>query len=142
MFSRLINPFLRIYPSSNHATYLRGIAALGVVLIHYDGLGISRLFLENSFNDIVLTKIVNVGGQGPTVFFIASGYVLYESFQKYPNFLTFMFMRYFRLMPLYLVVSFFTALNQKLIPDFFTVICKLLFLDVFSQKLTILAQLT
>ena len=134
MLSRLINPFLRIYPSSNHATYLRGIAAFGVVLIHYDGLGISRLFLENSFSDIVLTKIVNIGGQGPTVFFIASGYVLYESFQKYPNFLTFMFIRYFRLMPLYLVISFFTALNQKLIPDFFTVICKLLFLDVFSQK--------
>ena len=127
-------PFLRIYPASNHATYLRGVAALGVLLIHYDGLGISSFFIENSRNDIILTKIVDIGGQGPTVFFIASGYVLYGSFQKAPSILRFMFIRYFRLMPLYLVISFFAALNQKMIPDFYTVISKLFFLDIFSKK--------
>ena len=134
MFKRLCDPFRKIYPASNHATYIRGIAALGVVLIHYNGLGITSLFIEKSLNDIIATKLVNIGGQGPTVFFIASGYVLYESFQRTPNFLRFMFLRYFRLMPLYLVVSFFASLNQMLVPDIFTIITKLLFLDIFSQK--------
>ena len=107
------------------------MAALGVMLIHYDGIGLYDVFKSDSFLDKILTKFVILGGQGPTVFFIASGYVLYQSYERQPNFSFFLISRYFRLMPLLFIVSFFAAIIQDLKIEAEIVILKLFFLDLF-----------
>jgi exopolysaccharide production protein ExoZ len=128
------NYLLKSHKKSNHATYLRGLAALGVMLSHYGGLGLSGLFSQGSTLDQAATKFVVLGGQGPTVFFISSGYVLYESFKRIPKFRQFLVIRYFRLMPLYLIISIFAAIVQNQSTDYFTFLLKLFFLDIVFES--------
>jgi peptidoglycan/LPS O-acetylase OafA/YrhL len=104
------------------------------MLIHYGGLGLLDLFKQGSLLDSVATKFVNLGGQGPTVFFISSGYVLYESFKRIQKFRQFLITRYFRLMPLYLFVSAFAAIVQNQSTDYLTIFLKLLFLDIVFES--------
>lgn len=122
------------HKKSNNATYLRGLAALGVMLSHYGGLGLSDRFEPGSLLDSIATKFVVLGGQGPTVFFISSGYVLYESFKRVPRFREFLIIRYFRLMPLYLFVSVVAAIIQNQSTDFLTFFLKLFFLDIIFES--------
>ena len=126
--------FFTSHKLSNHATYLRGIAALGVMIIHFDGIGMFDIFIAESFPDRILTKAVILGGQGPTVFFVASGYVLFDSFKRSDNFRVFMITRYLRLMPLYLLVSIFAAITQNLNSDPITILFKLFFLDILFKS--------
>jgi peptidoglycan/LPS O-acetylase OafA/YrhL len=124
----------RVHKLSNHSTYLRAFAALGVMLIHYGGLGLLDLFEAGSLLDLIATKFVVLGGQGPTVFFISSGFVLYESFKRIPTLKQFLIIRYFRLMPLYLSVSVIAAIIQNQSTDYSTLFLKLLFLDIIFES--------
>lgn len=130
----LSGPFLRFHKSSTHATYLRAFAALGVMLIHYGGLGLLDLFKSGSLLDHIATKSVALGAQGPTIFFVSSGYVLYESFKRIPKFRQFLIIRYFRLMPMYLFVSTIAAIFQNQSTDYSTFFLKLLFLDIIFES--------
>lgn len=123
----------RVHELSNHSTYLRAFAALGVMLIHYGGLGLSDRFEAGGLLDFIATKFVVLGGQGPTVFFISSGFVLYESFKRFPRMRQFVIIRYFRLMPLYLCISIIAAIIQNQSTDYVTFFLKLLFLDIFFE---------
>lgn len=123
----------RTYKGTNYATWLRGMAAIGVLTIHYGGLGLRELFPEGSLMSKFVNNLVDFGGQGPTIFFVASGYVL----QKYSRnlipiwkiFLT----RYLRLSPAYIFVLFFSAILNKSVDQLSIVMLvkKVLFLDIF-----------
>jgi len=125
----------RTYKGSDYATWLRGMAALGVLIIHYGGLGLRELFPPNSIGARALNNLVDFGGQGPTIFFVASGYVLHKYVRKsVPNWKIFL-TRYLRLAPAYtLVLWFATIVNGSL--EQFSVsmfVKKLLFLDLFFK---------
>ena len=104
------------------------------MLSHYGGLGLLDRFEPGSLLDSIATKFVVLGGQGPTVFFISSGYVLYESFKRVPRFREFLIIRYFRLMPLYLFVSVVAAIIQNQSTDYLTFFLKLFFLDIIFES--------
>jgi peptidoglycan/LPS O-acetylase OafA/YrhL len=138
---------LQSYKNSNHATHLRGLAALSVMAIHYNGFGLRDIFPSDTYLNYLSNNFINLGTRGPLVFYIASGYVLNNSFKRIKNFRTFILIRYMRLMPLYFCVSAFAYLTNSVetfIPistlgsesdnfDILILLKKLLFLDIFFR---------
>jgi peptidoglycan/LPS O-acetylase OafA/YrhL len=129
------SPIFRTYIGSNRATYLRAFAALGVLVIHYGGLGLRNIFPLDSVMGRALNNLVDFGGQGPTIFFVASGFVLQRLYQSQGKFWKFLLSRYFRLAPAYLLVSAFAIFTQSLSGQLSLslVIKKVLFLDMFFE---------
>ena len=129
--------FLQTHRSSNHATHLRGIAALFVMAIHYNGIGLRDLFASGSYLNYLSNNFVNLGTRGPLVFYIASGYVLSTSMKHYKSFRLFIFIRYLRFMPLYFCISTFAYIINNPQNDggvnLDVLIKKLLFLDIFFK---------
>lgn len=123
----------RSYRGTNRATYLRGAAAIGVLTIHYEGLGLRELFAQESVAQKILNNLVDFGGQGPTIFFVASGFVLQKLFSARKRFLKFLLVRYFRLAPAYIVVSGFAIYTQGLFDQLTLLLAmqKVFFLDIF-----------
>jgi peptidoglycan/LPS O-acetylase OafA/YrhL len=128
-----VSVILRTSTGTDYATWLRGMAALGVLTIHYGGLGLRELFPQGSWFSKILNNLVDFGGQGPTIFFVASGYVLHKySYDQLPIrnlFLT----RYFRLAPAYILVLFLAALSNGSLEQLSLsmLVKKALFLDIF-----------
>ena len=110
MRSLLTDRIFRTHIGTSRATYLRGVAAIGVLTIHYGGFGLRSIFPSESFMGKVLNNFVDLGGQGPTAFFVASGYVLSKVFLENPKKRAFVISRYFRLAPTYILISIF-AMN-------------------------------
>lgn len=128
-----VKVLFRTYKGTDYATWLRGMAALGVLTIHYGGLGLRELFPQGTWFSKILNNLVDFGGQGPTIFFVASGYVLQKySYNQLPIrklFLT----RYFRLAPAYILVLFLAALSNGSLEQLSLsmLVKKALFLDTF-----------
>lgn len=129
----IVRVLFRTYKGTDYATWLRGMAALGVLTIHYGGLGLRELFPQGSWFFKILNNLVDFGGQGPTIFFVASGYVLQKySYNQLPIreiFLT----RYFRLAPAYILVLLLAALSNGSLEQLSLSMLfkKALFLDIF-----------
>jgi peptidoglycan/LPS O-acetylase OafA/YrhL len=134
-FISLADSILRSYHGTNRATYLRALAAIGVLIIHYDGMGLRSCFSPGSLASNLTNNLVDFGGQGPTIFFVASGFVLQKVYQSHNRFWNFLLTRYFRLAPAYIIVSIFAIYTQKLIHELslLLVIKKILFLDIFFK---------
>ena len=128
-----LKSIFRRYRGTDRATYLRGAAAIGVLTIHYEGLGLRTLFAQGSFARNFMNNLVDFGGQGPTIFFVASGFVLQKLFQTRKRLPQFLLLRFFRLAPAYIAVSGFAIYTQELFVDLtlVLVIKKILFLDIF-----------
>lgn len=106
---------VRTHKGTNYATWILGMAAIGVLTIHYGGLGLREIFPQGTLGSRALNNLVDFGGQGPTIFFVASGYVLQKyignEVRTWKLFLT----RFLRLTPAYtLVLWIAAALNDGL----------------------------
>jgi len=88
-----------MYHKTNFITGLRGYAALGVLLIHYQGFNILKQ--SNTYN-----KFVNLGKYGVLVFFIISAFTLTISIDRNKNFSYKQYIkkRFLRISPLYYIV--------------------------------------
>ena len=130
--------YFKSHHKTNIATYLRGIAALGVIVIHWNGLGTRDVFIEGSAPDVTLEKWVDLGAYGPIIFFLASGFSLASSLSKKRyTFFNFATRRFFRLIPM-LAVSLITVsiFSGSFNVDFFgkEVLFKILLVDAFSPS--------
>ena len=67
---------------TDNATILRGLAAVAVVIIHYDGFGLRNLFSDGSHLHYLANTFISLGIYGPAVFFVASGFALSASLEK------------------------------------------------------------
>lgn len=133
MILTIRNEILRAYPGSNRATYLRALAALGVLAIHYGGFGFREIFDQGTFLNKISNNFIDFGGQGPTIFFVASGFVLQKVYGLRFRFSEILMIRYFRLAPAYLLVSAFALFSQKLMDHLSPTLAlkKILLLDLF-----------
>ena len=124
---------LRFYRGTNRATYCRALAAIGVMTIHFGGFGIRDLFSSQSFLNQLLNNLIDFGGQGPTIFFVASGFVLQSAYGNKKELWEILVIRYFRLAPAYIVVSSLAIYFQDLHEDMHLSLAvqKILFLDIF-----------
>lgn len=129
--------FIKRHSGTDHATALRGLAAISVVFIHYDGFGTRDLFQSFPLLDKLWNFTINLGMYGPTIFFIASGFALSASLSKARIGLFYFSLRRFcRLFPLLFLVMIFHLIMQYLfseyrylsLTNFFLKIC---FLDLF-----------
>jgi len=133
---RIKQELFKEHPGTDTATYIRGGAALAVVLIHWDGLGLRSIFIENSNLDLIIERVVDLGALAPIAFFIASGFALACSLsQRKYSMAEFIFRRYFRLAPLlcfvlllYIVVSDASTIS---VGNF---LAKITFIDVVIPK--------
>lgn len=96
--------------------YLRGLAALGVVLCHYG---------SNLDQYPELSRIFNFGQEGVHIFFLISGFIIVYSLDKAgykpKQFFTFLLKRSIRIDPAYFVVILLTLALFKIlsfVPDF------------------------
>jgi peptidoglycan/LPS O-acetylase OafA/YrhL len=84
--------------------FLRGLAALMVVLVHFAGTG----FLENPF----VTRVASYGQHGVMIFFVVSGFIipwsLNRSKYRLNKFRTFITRRIIRLNPPYYAILLIT----------------------------------
>lgn len=130
----------RSHGSTDHATFLRALAAMSVVSIHYNGLSSRDLFATNSFPYDVLNFTINLGIYGPTIFFIASGFALTASLEnKRIEIRKFTVRRYFRLAPLYIFTLACYFVLQNIFEDFKKLqlsnfMVKIFFLDAFFPQ--------
>lgn len=62
---RIRSKLFKEYPGTNRATYLRAIAALGVLVIHYDGMGSRRLFEDSEVFNQFWNNLIDWGGKDP-----------------------------------------------------------------------------
>jgi peptidoglycan/LPS O-acetylase OafA/YrhL len=128
--------FLKSHPGNNRATYIRAIAAIGVLTIHWGGFGLRESFGSYPVISKFLNNLIDFGGQGPTAFFVASGYVLAKSISKHRSFIFFLWSRWLRLAPAYLcfmvISEFFVNMNYLSLQ---TILGKALFLDIFFEDL-------
>jgi len=126
----------RTCPGSNRATYLRALAALGVLTIHYKGFGFREIFDQGTLLNKISNNFIDFGGQGPTIFFVASGFVLQKVYGLRFRFSEILLIRYFRLAPAYLLVSTFALFSQKLMDQLSLALAlkKLLLLDIFYSE--------
>jgi peptidoglycan/LPS O-acetylase OafA/YrhL len=129
------------HPSTNNATVLRGLAALSVLIIHYDGIGLRSVFNDGSQLDYFANTIVSLGIYGPSVFFLASGFALTASLSgRKIKISAFLINRIFRLLPLYgVVLTLFLCheiIKYKAVKLFTVknIFMHLTFLDVFSPE--------
>lgn len=118
------------------ATVLRGFAALGVLLTHFNwgGLGevIERLFSPGLFQ--IWNSFALLAQMGPTIFFIASGYALTSSIvirKRTPS--LFILQRILRLTPLYALVLLATYSLQNS-ESFIVYISRIFFIDYFNPN--------
>lgn len=133
---RIKQKLFKSHPGTDTATYIRGGAALAVVLIHWGGLGLRSIFIENSNLDLIFERFVDLGALAPVAFFIASGFALACSLsQRKYSMIEFIFRRYFRLAPLlcvalllYLVISDASTISLE------NFIAKMMFIDGFIPK--------
>lgn len=90
---------------------LRAIAALGVCLVHFGGLGL--------FGKSIITNFFSAGQLGVYVFFVISGFIipysLYNSGYKTKNFLRYIFRRSTRIDPPYFAAIVLTLLLSYLV---------------------------
>lgn len=66
--SGLKSQLVKRYPSTDHATILRGLAALSVVLILSNGFSSGAAFHQGGFRDGTADFIINLGVYGPIIF--------------------------------------------------------------------------
>ena len=90
----------------NSFTFLRLIAALPVVLFHC--LSFVAASEENDPLYQMTFGQMHLGGLGVAMFFIISGYVIAGSWQRRPQWLTFMWRRIIRIYPALIVVTLLT----------------------------------
>lgn len=124
---------------TDNATILRGLAAVAVVLIHYDGFGLRNVFKNESNLDNLANTFVSLGIYGPAVFFLASGFALSASLENRDiKLIKFLNQRFFRLWPLYAIVLLSDLLYRYVSSkdlDHFAIkntLLHLTFLDVFN----------
>lgn len=89
--------------------YLRGLAALFVVLFHYRGY-INNIYSQQNLGDILFSK----GSIGVDLFFIISGFIISLSTESNRKIKSFIMRRIFRIYPVYL---FFIAAMVAIIPS-------------------------
>ena len=75
---------------------MRGMAVLGVILIHTGGGGLREL-------GAFANRFVDFGATGVYAFFTISGFSIASSWARTPNFPAYIVMRFFRLAPLYYI---------------------------------------
>lgn len=133
---RIKQELFKSHPGTDTATYIRGGAALAVVLIHWDGLGLRSIFSENSDLDLILERVVDLGALAPIAFFIASGFALACSLsQRKYSMIEFIFRRYFRLAPLLCVaLLLYLVISDASIISVGNFIAKMMFIDVFIPE--------
>ncbi len=106
---------------AEHIAFLdqcRGFAVLIVFLYHAVGIAFNRYQLEwgNWFRDFHAAKSylallpLTYGWAGVSIFFVVSGFCIHFSFQRQPQWSTFLHRRFFRIYPPYLVALLFFAL--------------------------------
>ena len=78
--------------------YLRGIAALLVVLYHYRG-ELNSIYAQKGLGDLLFSN----GYIGVDLFFMVSGFVIMLSTEKDKSSLSFAIKRIFRIYPVYIV---------------------------------------
>ena len=90
---------------------LRGLAALGVCLVHFGGLGL--------FGNSLISTIFSSGQLGVYVFFVISGFIipysLYHSGYRIANFFKYILRRSLRIDPPYFVAIFLTIMLSYLV---------------------------
>jgi peptidoglycan/LPS O-acetylase OafA/YrhL len=139
-FHTIASRLTRSHGATDHATLLRALAAMSVVLIHYNGFSTREIFPPNSYPQEILNFTINLGIYGPTVFFIASGFALTASlYTKRIEFKKYFVRRYFRLAPLYFFILSCYFLLQNVFDDFGKLqpsnfFLKIFFFDVFFPK--------
>lgn len=90
----------------NYIDVLRGIAILGVLMVHCGQYG------HNDFIPVTIANIIGNGANGVQLFYIASAFTLFLSMnrrnenEKYPK-LNFFIRRFFRIAPLYYIGIFY-----------------------------------
>ena len=135
-----LNRLSKSHGSTDHATILRALAAISVVLIHYNGFSSREFFASGSYPNEILNFTINLGIYGPTVFFIASGFALTASLEnKRIEIGKFIVRRYFRLAPLYISTLACCFVLQNIFDDFKELqfsnfVLKIFFLDAFFPK--------
>jgi peptidoglycan/LPS O-acetylase OafA/YrhL len=91
---RKISP--RGYGETNFVTGMRGLAVLGVILIHSGGGGLRGLGAASN-------HLVDFGATGVVAFFVISGFSVAASWEKNPRFIPYLIQRFFRIAPLYYI---------------------------------------
>ncbi len=121
---------------------LRGLAILGVVWLHFSSASAVQGLLPES-----LSYIVELGGHGVQLFFMASAFTLFRSYHHRHDLETqprrnFFIRRYFRIAPMYYVAIAYFVIQNGTEPTVFldgtfqntpiNIISNLLFLNTFS----------
>ena len=137
MKSRLLSDLIFRHPGTDYATVIRGFAALAVLGVHggvvYPLVQISEDF---GFGREIFVNLGSLGSAGPAAFFITSGFVLslvWNKHKKY-GFKNWVFRRYLRLTPLYLLIMIVCML-QGLEISFLDFLLRMLYLDAFYEPL-------
>lgn len=131
----LVLVFLMVSQENTYKSYidfLKGIAILGVVLVHFNNSIPCPNYIINSASSI--------GARCPQLFFVISAYLTWKGLAKYPNggdFILFLKKRFFRIAPVYyffLILSAFvnTANGHDISP--MSWILHLLFLNSLSPQ--------
>jgi len=118
--------------------FLRGVAALGVVLVHFGGLG----FIDN----VSVSRFLNFGKYGVEVFFVISGFIipwsLFNNNYHIKKFGSFIWKRSIRIDPPYylvVIVSFVFYYSKQTGSlfifkiDFYQFLCHLFYLIPFTK---------
>ena len=126
----------RSYPGTDHATVLRGISCIMVLIIHLNCFGLTTFFKDLSQVDKCIEAFCLLGKYGPVVFFVSSGFALTASLShSHRNFRSFLIQRIFRLWPLYVsILATAVLIEFYLYSKTFTLenlSLRLLFLDMF-----------
>ena len=139
-----ISLIAKSHGSTNIATSLRALAAIGVLSVHFEWFGLYQHLRGEDILQRLLKGVLDLAAQGPTTFYLASGYVLQLTYKKYKNLGAFMLQRYFRLMPLYLAVNSYCYLASERDLSLLSVeliLKKLFFLDLFFTDASIFSPL-
>lgn len=109
---------------------LRGIAVLGVLLVHFGSYFIDYL-------PGIIDNVIYNGARGVQLFFFASAFTLYFSFQnrlqkeKYPI-RNFFIRRFFRIAPMYYIgILIYTLFINSKSSDIFDILCNIFFVHGF-----------
>lgn len=104
----------KLYERLNRIDGLRGLAILGVIVIHSQ-------MISNPISNQIIHNFVNMGKYGVQLFFLISGFILcYVKTEKKYDTATFFTKRFFKLAPLYYIViimCYLLGFNNKLEPN-------------------------
>ncbi|QDX16392.1 hypothetical protein C6W84_17024 (plasmid) [Acinetobacter baumannii] len=104
--------------------FLRGIAALLVVLLHISS--------KNKQYDAGVIDWLHIGNSGVDLFFIISGFIMcYTTYNKNINFSKFIILRFERILPLYWIFTLIALAIYTILPQHVNVTAQ--FTDVFSS---------